>query len=343
MAISMQLDLTSIVNYLIRSSLCISAAAYYLEESMPDTERKILFNKAPMHQPSIGYLGTLLFGIPFLGIGAVVVAQGAGVLIHKKIDLPSHIIMWIGTIFMGIGVFLLTHGIRCMMRNAKLKRLRSISPSEPWRWDYEWDTRGVTEAKWKTVAKAYFMSLAFAVFMSPFNYVVFVLDKKAPLFAKGIICIFDLITIALLCRAIYLTLQYLKYGSSYLSFDMFPFYPGEELSVRLRSNKQIGILQSLTFTMRYIEEVLESHGSGKDRSTRTVCYQLYADTRRLEDGEISAIMWSEIPIQFILPQEELTTHMSDSPSRYWEMAVHGASPGIDYTATFPLPVYRRKM
>jgi hypothetical protein len=97
----------------------------------------------------------------------------------------------------------------------------------------------------------------------------------------------------------------------------------------------------VTFTLRCIQERIETTGSGRKRTTTEVCYQIWASTFEVEQpGDIAA--GHPVPVTFLLPEDAgLSTVLADRPPRYWEIEVAAATPGINYQARFLVPVYAR--
>jgi hypothetical protein len=67
-------------------------------------------------------------------------------------------------------------------------------------------------------------------------------------------------------------LDLLRYGNSFLTYDFFPYSLGGTLRARLRSPHDISAIDELTLQERYV-----TTGSGQNRSTSVVCYELYKD------------------------------------------------------------------
>lgn len=44
---------------------------------------------------------------------------------------------------------------------------------------------------------------------------------------------------------------------------------------------------------------------------------------------------------FPLPKGSYETHLSKAPLRYWELEIVAKVPGVDYEATFLLPVFAK--
>ena len=116
---------------------------------------------------------------------------------------------------------------------------------------------------------------------------------------------------------------------------------GHPLAVEagLEVSRKIQAAPSISLTLRYIEEVTETTGSGKNRSSRQVLYCLHEVKQELSSSQFDINSQGEIPISMRLPQGDFSNRLLDTPRRYWELEIKAETPGIDYDARFLLPVY----
>ena len=68
-----------------------------------------------------------------------------------------------------------------------------------------------------------------------------------------------------------------------------------------------------------------------------VCYELWRAEKAVEPGTFAP----EVTVAFDLPDDpELANRLDGTNVRYWELAVDAEAPGVDFSTTFVLPVYR---
>jgi hypothetical protein len=176
--------------------------------------------------------------------------------------------------------------------------------------------------------------------MVPFNYVGFVLDDvPGRWFWMGIVGLFDVVAVVAVGYAAYVLSRYLKYGTSAVSFETFPFRLGDRANFRFLGPGRSEVLEPVTVTVRAIEEAYETRGSGKNRSQQVVYYETYADTQAIDDVRRRWEGRRGLALAFDLPSEAAGTRLSERPPRYWELEITAAVPGVDYKAVFLLPVY----
>ena len=229
-----------------------------------------------------------------------------------------------------------------MFEGRRARRLHEQNPAEPWLAEGEWEPEGITDRP-RTTLLTQVLWLAFlSVFLAPFNYFVFVRPQDpggVPFWVRGLIVLFDLIPLLMIVGILTTLWHGAKYGRSRLRFASFPFYLGGTLDVRFSSRRPIGSFEKMTFTLRCIEERTEVRRTSKGTSTQTVCDQVWADDRVFESSW--ALQEGEVPVSFRLPEGDYETRLAFAPARYWELEVAAVTPGLDFGAVFPVPVYAR--
>src|SRR5271165_3784955 len=136
--------------------------------------------------------------------------------------------------------------------------------------------------------------------------------------------------------------QLLRYGSSFLAYDQFPFFLGSTLSARLRVPHHINDLDQLTLTLRCVAEKYITSGTGRDRNSKVVCYELYQQQTTLSREQLASYASGDIPVQFPIPAGQPTTTLVNAPPTYWEIEATGSSPSVNYQAYFLVPVYTQR-
>lgn len=303
--------------------------------TQPDTARKAL----PSHQSRavvpMGGWCAVLFGLPFAGGGVVMLLVAAGVIHAEGDDAPPWVLQAIGLVFLVSGLGFVLAGVAGYVRQARGAARAVHHPAEPWLADYPWDRDGIGDDTPRRFLTSLAWTLFLGLFLSPFNYFAWK-DAGAMGCFILLIVLFDLIAAAMLVQTLLYAVHELKYGRSRLRFERFPFFLGDALEARLHAGRSLHRYQTLSFTLRCVEESVRSDGDGN----KVVCHQVWADSHELPPGE-----WSEGReplIRFELPQGDHGTRLSARPPRYWELEVKADTPGLDYSATFLVPVYERR-
>jgi hypothetical protein len=316
-----------------------SAAPPDAPASTASTLRKRLNQQPRGSAVGPGGRGTVVFGGVILAAGALMILVGLGVVIPKESsgDAPPWVLTVMGVVFGLIGLTVAVLGVRGLRNRRRFREQRGLHPDEPWLADYPWDPKQSVDNTVARILRTSAMATFLVLFLTPFNAGVF-FYKDAPWFIQGVILLFDVVVLAVLGSAVYLLLRWLKYGPSFVRFSRFPFFLGQTLEVEWCSPRGIGACENLTFTLRCVEEVLETTGSGRDRSQSLVPYQVWSDTFEVA-GPGEHLRGERVPVTFLLPESAEATALSQYPPRYWELEIKARTPGVDYGAVYLLPVY----
>ena len=304
----------------------------------PARERVQLNNRQPVSRTTIHGWPSFFFGLPFAGMGTFILLMGLGKIEVDpgKVHAPMWIIALFGLLFVLAGLSFIWHGLGGVRRKAKIKIVKTTRASSPWLWDYEWQELGISDNKLKKVMHGLIMLIVVGAFLAPFHWWAFVSDEGS-FMVKAMVVFFDLV-FGLGGGYYFLNnlALFLKYGNSRLRFSSFPFLLGDTLSVVL-----VGLpseINQLQLDLRFIEEQYETRGSGRNKESRVVCYQLYHEERILKGREVASS--GKLSLEWGLPNEpEMTSTLSQRPARFWELEVKADTPGVDYHSRFLLPVY----
>ncbi len=309
---------------------------------MIDLQRKELRGHSTISRTTIEGWPAVFFSLPFIGAGTLIILASFNVIPVK--DSSFHAAREVAASFGGLfalaGLLTLIHGLLSLNAKRKAAFLSQQYPAERWRADYPWDPQGIKADSSKKVKSGLYANLGITVFCAPFNWLFFAEqpDRIFQLF----IGFFDLILVISWAYWVYLVLALWKYGVSSLEFHQFPFFLGGQAGMTLRMNRPAPGLKEMKATLRHIEERYETRGSGKNKSSVIVSYELYADTltmNNLTPFQQQAVQW---PLNFSLPQgSQYNTCLSCRPAKYWELEVNAQTPGIDYCPSFLLPVYAK--
>jgi len=308
---------------------------------MAGTKRERLIGHTPIPATHSGGGCLILFALPFLAVGALALALGTGHLpIADDVETegPPWLLTAFGAVFALAGLAVAWAGVAGSLRARAARKRREQHPLEPWFWDYPWDSRRAESGGLGPAIQSFVAFLFLSLFLSLFNWWAFFSDE-GPWPVKLFMIFFDLIALAVLFGAIYLLFQYLKYGKSRLHFARFPFRPGRSVEAGLEAGSKLAAAETIDLTLRYIEEVTETTGTGKNRSTTQVLYCLHEVKQQLRAGQFDSNSGVDIPIQLRLPSGDYSNRLLETPRRYWELEVKADTPGIDYSARFLLPVY----
>jgi len=273
----------------------------------------------------------VLMAVPFLAVAMLVTLFMLGVIGDRSRidDMPMSMPLTFGAFFGAAGVWLVVSGIRGVRRQRRVREGRSLHPAEPWRWEHPWQARVHDDARRRAVDGFVFPLLWFT-FLVPFH-LLFGLN--------GTMILLDLAGAVVLGQAIYLLVRYLRFGRTELELGRVPFHLGETFEAALLPTPSLAGLERVTVTLRCIEERTELRSHGKKRTLEVIGYELYADTERLDASALRD--GQPLKFSFALPTApaRLGSCLSERPPRFWELTVESEVSGVDYHATFLVPIY----
>lgn len=298
----------------------------------------VLLNHPTQSSIAIDGWRAALFGLPFLVAGTAIICAALDLFPTHK-HAPNGLVGIIGAIFFCAGAFVFTHGIRGLIKRAAYRREAAQYSGQPWLIDFHWNKEGANFSAFKSMLGRLMAALVWTAFLVPFFWIGLKVRGAWPFLVFS--SIFALLGLIFWTRWAQMLGELIRYGNSFLAYDDFPYFLGGSLHARLRAPNHVSALQELTLTLRCVQEKYVTTGTGKNRQTQVVCYELYSDVVTLDGDRVASFAGGDIPIAFALPADKSTTTLADSPPTYWEIEARGKAPGADYEAYFLVPVYKR--
>ena len=304
----------------------------------PDMQgHPVLLNHRTQSATTINGWSSALFGVPFMAAG-VFISLVAVNSIHARKNAPGWLIGIIAGMFSLGGLFFFLHGIHGVMRRAAYRREAAQRPSEPWLYDFHWRREGVSFSAFDDMLERLLAAMVWTTFLVPFAWVGMNVHGAWPFLAA--VAIFGLLGLIFWFRWAQMLLDLLRYGNSFLTYESLPYALGGTLRARLRSPHHVSLIDQLTLTLRCVEEKYVTSGTGQNRTTSVVCYEIYKDVATYDRDRLTGLAGNDIPIEFRLPTDEPPTNLAATPPTYWEIEAKGKARGVDYEATFLVPVYK---
>jgi len=304
----------------------------------PDTQgHPVLLNHRTQSATTINGWGSALFGVPFMTAG-VFISLVAFNSIHARKNAPNWLIGIVAGMFFFGGVFFFLHGIHGVMRKAAYRREAAQRPSEPWLYDFHWRREGIAFSAFDDMLERLLAAMVWTTFLVPFAWVGMNVRGAWPFLAA--VAIFGLLGLIFWFRWAQMLFDLVRYGNSFLIYESLPFALGGTLRARLRSPHHISAIDQLTLTLRCVQEKYVTSGTGQNRTTNVVCYEIYKDVTTCDRNRLTGLAGNDIPIEFRLPADEPATNLAATPPTYWEIEAKGKASGVDYEAVFLVPVYK---
>lgn len=288
----------------------------------------------------LGSGGTLLMGLPFLGMGLYASLGVSGRIPGFSISrgVPPFVVEAVGWVFALVGTWLMAGGLRGLVRAARRRRLAAEHPEQPWFADWQGDPQLARDATWPRIRASCFGMAVFLLMIGILNAFAFGPEHGGlPLQALAVGT--DLLAAWGLARLVLMILRALRFGAAEVRYGAFPLHLGEELHLEIRLPCDLRLLETLTVTLRSIEERFETRGHGRQRSTQVVCYETWSATLRPPDPAALADLDGTFTVGFEPPADESPTNLTARPATFWELEVAATRPGLDLSSTWLVPVY----
>jgi hypothetical protein len=240
-------------------------------------------------------------------------------------------------VFGGVGFGLMLGGVAARRQERVRAALAAAHPDSPWMWKADWAAGRIVAstktAMWATLAFAVFWNLVSAPlwFFLPGE----IVQKRN--FLALVFMLFPALGLVLVACAAYCVLRWWKYGESVFQMAEVPGHIGGQLAGVVRTSAKVRPEAGFHLSLRCVRRI--TTGSGKGRSTtekvlwedqQTVMHELLED-----EPDVSAI-----PVVFPVPGDCQPSDDSDPNDQIvWRLKASAKVPGIDYSATFEVPVF----
>ncbi|MEW5848181.1 MAG: hypothetical protein AB2A00_05175 [Myxococcota bacterium] len=286
----------------------------------------------------------MVLGVAIIGASMVLQAFPA---LASQTMVPPLLLGMLSVFVWGPGVVMLIDTSR-----HKLQFHQGPQHREPWRFDHPWSPGGTLDDGDGHVGYWLGHAAVIVLAVSPFVWSSSIgktrpQDQGLALFGLAVAGMFFV-------HGMYRLLQRRKYGRSRIRFERFPYFVDEPVAFHFRIPPALVLDGPLQFTLRHIQErqeCVEHHDHHqrrrlfqrrKKRRYVHVSYQVWADTLAIPAHEVRMNRrGGELRVQLDAPGCSHVNRLMDWPPAYWELEVRAETPGIDYRATFLLPIYAR--
>lgn len=239
-----------------------------------------------------------------------------------------------GLLFGGAGFGLMIFAIRNHRREKQTQSASAAHPEAPWLWKREWQNGAIRSSNRNKFITAVFITAVWNLLS--WGAVIGGWDKIQQ--EKGLALIvfaFPVVGLLLLGWAIRAAVRWLKYGESTFELAEVPGVIGGQLGGVIHTQINIDPEDGFHLTLACLH--LVTTGSGKNRSTteKTLWQDEKVMARELMDQDTTR---SAIPVLFAIPFDCLPTNPKSR--RFWRLTVEARVPGVDYKASFEVPVFR---
>jgi hypothetical protein len=266
-----------------------------------------------------------LFALPFCGAGIATIFSVPRSHGH---DLAVRIAA--GSVFLIAGLAIILGAIVVSRVTVSSFQLRQRYPDQPWMWRDDWAASAINDRGAFGLATFWIFTIIWNLISFPLIFAMpwrEVRNQPAVMF----VFLFPAIGVLLFIGVLYKSGQRMKFGGSVCHVDRIPIVPGQsfhgEVETRVRDRPPNGFDVRLTCVRRT--------NNGR-RSIETILWD--------ESQTISLVTPSyegaRVQFTFAIPADAETAPSRIGPSTViWRLEVSAEMPGIDYSATFELPVF----
>ncbi len=287
-------------------------------------------------------LGCLIaFLLPFAAVGGFTAVQCVRFASQGKWSEAGFFAIFALT-FGGVGFGGIVAALAGRRKLAEIDTLKQHNPASPWLWRPDWAAGRVDDSTRATMWTAW----VFATFWNLISVPTAVLAVRAALRenkpAGFIALLFPLVGVGLVIWAVRATIRYRRFGISRLELTTRPGVVGHSLAGTVRTTTTLRPAEGFQVCLRCIRRI--TSGTGKSRSTsESTLWQEEATVQGQVSRDASG-MGTTIPIAFAIPADTTPCDDRDSENRVlWRLEVSAGVPGVDYAASFEVPVFRTEL
>lgn len=275
----------------------------------------------------------ILFGCAFAGIG---IFSAAATLGQSESSSDDNIPVLLSAIFAVIGIAIIIGGFYSFSHGAKLRARAAKYPGQPWMLKENWASGRIKDSG----VVGMLVLVAFAVLWNAMTWIWVASMLFSGTFKEEKFSLFALVPLLIGLGiggfALYLFLRWRKYGVSVFEMAEVPGVLGGSLGGVVMMRSPVRATDGFRLLLRSMHRW--SSGTGKNRKTHTETLWEREQTLPTPDSRFGQRM---LPVLFTIPYDCQPTHKFNSnKEHYWELVVTGKSPGIDYKASFVVPVFK---
>jgi hypothetical protein len=280
----------------------------------------------------------VLFLIPFAVAGTVIGAQALRTAYAG--NWRNAVLLGAGALtFGGVGFGGLA-GLRVGYHRLKeTEELKARNPEQPWLWRRDWASGRIEDSTRTNLLGAWVVAALWNLVAFPAGYLGLEAAFHEHKPAGFIVLLFPLAGLWLLARAVLASLRKQKYGISMLELSTKPGAIGRSLTGVVSA--PVGLTPAKGFRVRLTSVRRVTSRTGKSSSTQeTVLWEDEHQAPGQQSRDYQG-MRTTIPIAFQLPGDGEPCDTRNANDRVlWRLQVEADVPGVDYEASFEVPVFR---
>ena len=225
----------------------------------------------------------------------------------------------LGGVFGGIGYGMLAGSLASYIREKRASAFRKRFPAEPWKCRADW-SRGECQT---TAGSTMFVAIATSILAALFSVPILLFipgELSKGNYTALWALIFPSVGLFVIKWGIGSILQWIRFGRAVLQLNKVPVRPGERLQGTIRTGMNLPQSAEVTLKLMYKGDAIRTSENEKPRTNPFTG----------ADGK------TFIQVDLQIPENAKTGKESDN----WELNAISKIPGIDFDATFKIPVFR---
>ncbi len=250
---------------------------------------------------------------------------------------------------LGVPLFLAIGLLPLVARTWWQARRKRAFPGEPWMWERAWDRAGARSQEPARLGAPLAFAIVLTVMAASLAFIArYVVESDFLLLA---LTPFYAVALGFWAWWGYGLAKVVRFRGPFFRYGTFPFFLGERLQGDLEGVERIEGFTRLTLTLRCVRE----RWTGSGRSRRVTRETIHEQVQEMGPaGVVQRIVGASavevptgatrpvIPVRFDIPDGDLGTTLLADPARKWELHARTELPGLDFEATFLVPVYVRR-
>lgn len=300
---------------------------------MADLETKLDGNRTK-HLPRLGFGCLCLFMTPFFAVGLYFLWAGIQNVLQGRAK-EGWPVVGFSLVFLTFSAGFLALGLVGYRTARQRLELREANPEAPWLSRQDWQERRLKSKGASGAVLLWIMAVAFVGISLP---VVLAIPGEWQSGNKPVLIalLFPVVGLGLGVAAARATIRHRKFGVSELELHTLPGVLGGTLSGAIEIPSKVR--PEGGFKLRLVCVRRTTSGSGKNRSTHeSVVWE--EQKTILKDYLEPEPDQTGLPVFFNIPYD-LPESRDGNPAIIWRLEVSADVPGVDYAATFEVPVFK---
>jgi hypothetical protein len=210
-------------------------------------------------------------------------------------------------------------------------------PDEPWKWRSDWAAGHVLDGGKNDTLGMITFAVLWNLVALPAGWLGWEEGVKHGVALASIALLFPAVGVGLAVWAARGVIRVKRFGVSRLDLASVPVPVGRTLAGTIRTRLTTTPEGGFTLTLSALR--ITRSGPDNDRSTRVLWQEEAQTPGQLSGGTDGVRVVAPVAIR-IPPEAPSTDHSAIDDEVVWRLEVRAAEPGVDYTATFELPIYR---